>query len=663
MLGEGFDLPELKLAVLHSPHKSLAVTLQFIGRFARTNAPQTGQAKFLAIPSEIKHEAQSLYVVGAEWNEIVEAASRRRIEAEQEAREVLATFQRPSPSVGQATIESEEDIDLASLAPYFHVKVYDITGNVTFDGNFHPPVEGEPILLRQSEEHHALVCLTKDVASCRWASDERLVDVNHDLFILFFDDDTHLLFICSSRREIAIYDTIVASVVQGSYRRLAPEELNRVLRDVANPEFFSIGMRNRSAFGYGESYRMITGKKADRAIQKADGKFYNRGHCFGRGQDDGQTITIGFSSASKVWANKWGNLPALFDWCRKLSSKLVDSRSVSTNSGLDNLPLGQRAVSFPERIVAIDWNEEVYKRGSIFLDSQDNSDSSPQFLLDLSLSIAEVTPEQIVFCIEGDNLAVEVEYKLDRPSWFSIRRGNYACSDQEGAHESDLLAFLQEFPPSFFTADLSRLEGDTLYAGMPTPDEVFDTTVIEEIDWRSAGVNPLLEKPDGSSSVSIFDWIQRRLVADGSAVVFNDDGSGEVADFVTLTSTAAGATSVMLYHCKAAMQNPVPGNRVDDIYEVAGQAVKSVRFASPSLLRKHLLRRLHDNPNRLVKGTRADIERLLADGVILTAVVNIVQPGIGRALSAAQSALLASTNAYMIAGQVARLRVLGCCTS
>ena len=35
MLGEGFDLPQLKVAAIHDLHKSLAVTLQFIGRFAR----------------------------------------------------------------------------------------------------------------------------------------------------------------------------------------------------------------------------------------------------------------------------------------------------------------------------------------------------------------------------------------------------------------------------------------------------------------------------------------------------------------------------------------------------------------------------------------------------------------------------------------------------
>ncbi|MCV5926857.1 helicase C-terminal domain-containing protein, partial [Escherichia coli] len=32
MLGEGYDLPNLKIAAIHDHHKSLAITLQFIGR-------------------------------------------------------------------------------------------------------------------------------------------------------------------------------------------------------------------------------------------------------------------------------------------------------------------------------------------------------------------------------------------------------------------------------------------------------------------------------------------------------------------------------------------------------------------------------------------------------------------------------------------------------
>ncbi|TKK82815.1 hypothetical protein FDA38_08665 [Kribbella jiaozuonensis] len=35
MLGEGFDLPRLRIAAYHDKHKSLAATAQFLGRFAR----------------------------------------------------------------------------------------------------------------------------------------------------------------------------------------------------------------------------------------------------------------------------------------------------------------------------------------------------------------------------------------------------------------------------------------------------------------------------------------------------------------------------------------------------------------------------------------------------------------------------------------------------
>ena len=44
MLGEGFDLPALKVAAIHDPHKSLAVTLQFVGRFARVGGEELGNA-------------------------------------------------------------------------------------------------------------------------------------------------------------------------------------------------------------------------------------------------------------------------------------------------------------------------------------------------------------------------------------------------------------------------------------------------------------------------------------------------------------------------------------------------------------------------------------------------------------------------------------------
>ena len=85
MLGEGFNFPSLKIAAIHSPHRSLSVTLQFIGRFART-AEGLGPATFLAIPSEIEIEAERLYDTRAIWQEMVQNLSATRVIQEKRVR-------------------------------------------------------------------------------------------------------------------------------------------------------------------------------------------------------------------------------------------------------------------------------------------------------------------------------------------------------------------------------------------------------------------------------------------------------------------------------------------------------------------------------------------------------------------------------------------------
>lgn len=662
MLGEGFDLPSLKVAVLHSPHRSLAVTLQFIGRFARTTAPKVGPAHFLAVPSEIEIEAEKLYMPGAEWNEIVERASAERITAEREAREVLDTFEAVASDT--AASAGREGIPVGALTPYFHVKIIQIKAGVDLDRPLALPAGGEPILYERSDEHHAVVVVTRHVTPYKWSRDDRLTKVTHDLYILYFDEPSSHLFICSSRRDNSAYDALVESVAKGAYNRLSPAELNRVLRDLRNASFFSVGMRNRSAFGSGESYRIVTGRSADHTIQKADGKFYDRGHCFGRGETDGKQVTIGFSSASKVWANQYGNVARLFGWCRMLAKRLADDQAVNTQSGLEHLPLGERATEFPDHISAVDWHDIVYRRDSLRLHAVADGTGWP--LLDFSLTVETVSSEELTFHINGHGHAIQLRYRLDRPQWFAQQSdGEFVVGgDGDARQDTALVEFLQENPPSFFTADLSRLEG-CFITHLPTDlDESFDANSIECIDWAAAKVNPLLEKPnDDHDGSSLFEWLETRLLDGGAEVVFNDDGSGELADFITLENESdSGQTNVALYHCKAAGRRPVPGRRVSDLYDVTGQAVKSVRLATSGSLRKHLLRRARTTMQgaaRLVRGSVDDIRRHLGDSQPCHVVIYIVQPGVGEAPPRDMSHLLAAADGYVRGAQAGGLRVIG----
>lgn len=92
MLGEGYDLPNLKIAALHDHHKSLAVTLQFIGRFTRVNkAQKIGQASVVMNVADpnVEGELQHLYSTDADWDNVLRRLSEGRIAREIRLQEIV----------------------------------------------------------------------------------------------------------------------------------------------------------------------------------------------------------------------------------------------------------------------------------------------------------------------------------------------------------------------------------------------------------------------------------------------------------------------------------------------------------------------------------------------------------------------------------------------
>ena len=126
MFGEGYDLPNLKIAALHSVHKSLGVTLQFIGRFART-ATDVGLATFVANAAEdgVPEALESLYQEDADWNLLVSDLSYDAIDPQTRLSELVANL--------QPAAAGEEEIEISTLAlrPKISAQVYRTT-------EFHP---------------------------------------------------------------------------------------------------------------------------------------------------------------------------------------------------------------------------------------------------------------------------------------------------------------------------------------------------------------------------------------------------------------------------------------------------------------------------------------------------------------------------------------------
>ncbi len=654
MFGEGFNLPNLKIAAVHSPHKSLAITLQFIGRFARTGQQNIGSATFLAEPISSGAEIDELYEAGAIWRDIVQNLGAGRVEEEMHTREVLDSFQiDASPDMS--------DFSLYTVRPYFHAKVFATPDGLDLTAEPDLPEKLQIIFKGVSDPHGAAVYLTRQAVRSPWSSDERFTNVAYDLFIFHHNAAANLLFICSSRRNARLYTRLAARLVHGRPRPLSNSSINRVLNDLEAAEFFSVGMRKRNKLGRIESYRMISGPSADKAIQDTDGRLFDRGHCFGKAIEEGDQITIGVSTSSKVWSNTYDRIPELLEWCNALAAKIASGRNPRTGSRLDLLSAGQDLERVPAGVIAMAWATDVYvDPPPVFFHRPDGS-VAERNLLDFDLEIVESQEGSVVFALRSADI-----------SWcgrFSVGDGDLfePASDDEpemvvhrGNEDITITEYLNEEAPSFYCSDLSSIEGQSLY---PAPGnlEPFNNDAFETVDWQGSGVDITREKEGSQTGISLFNWLQERLLASGASVVFCDDGAGEMADFIAIHETDAGPR-VKLFHCKASGE-PRPGNRVDDLYVVCGQALKSCVWIRPEQFLARLRHRatLRGVPG-YVLGDEAAANRILSQQARQQTQFDmyIVQPGVlkdDRAVGL--SNLLAATRYYMSQGGIDTFGVIG----
>ena len=93
MLGEGFDLPQLKIAAVHDVKKSLGPMIQFIGRFCRTSArtPIGTASVFVARdPAMALSPLRDLLREDADWNLLLSDITERATDTVEQ----LSTFER-----------------------------------------------------------------------------------------------------------------------------------------------------------------------------------------------------------------------------------------------------------------------------------------------------------------------------------------------------------------------------------------------------------------------------------------------------------------------------------------------------------------------------------------------------------------------------------------
>lgn len=197
------------------------------------------------------------------------------------------------------------------------------------------------------------------------------------------------------------------------------------------------------------------------------------------------------------------------------------------------------------------------------------------------------------------------------------------------------------------------IDDDLIYK--PTWDRPpYDTSQFVSLDWTGIDLGIESQTKDKlANSIQYRALIE--LKKEHWDVVLDDDGTGEIADIVAMRIDAEGLL-VRFIHCKYS-HGPNPGARVADLYEVCGQAQKSIMWRRSDL--GPLFRTLDDRARKKQKRDGVnpfevgDIKKLyeIRDrATVLRRRVEMViaQPGLSvRQASTQQLDLLASTQAYL----------------
>ncbi|RMN90144.1 hypothetical protein ALQ50_03085 [Pseudomonas coronafaciens pv. coronafaciens] len=647
MFGEGYDFPKLKVAALHAPHKSLVPTIQFIGRFARVDEA-TGGPTLIAPISRIQEATASLLREGVNLAQMIDEAAHDQIQASVLDQEFIESL----PVRRQA--ESDYDaVSPLSLNLYTHVRIFHCDEAPDFL-RLDTKVGRNLRIAKQwaTADGSISLVLTADETSPQWMVADALMDVRHDAFLLMYFPESQFCFIGSTLRTERLYLSIMDDVCLGNCRPLSYEETSRARAGLEAVHFFNLGFKSQALNSQGETYRVMTGPQAERAVTSGDSRAFSQGHYFGSGHNGHIRETVGASSSSRIWSNQRLSTPDFVQWVQTLNARISGNAPI-TATQLDQVRIATKLQRLPEVVIAANWPRQGFKHNPR-LRYRANPEARDRYsrLAEWELLGFQVEPnlERMVFSVAHLDGVVEMCFHLGSARMIT-RTTPVVTLDVESAHDNWIPFddWLSEYSPVFYAADRSSFEGMNLMAPPVLQTQGLAAGDAASIDWAGCAIRVEFLPNDNSART-----IARRAALNGRRTVqehlaqhllnlpnvqaiFYDHRTGEAADYICITRDARGEVSVDFYHCKGA-GGPANGGRVEDVYEVAGQLVKCAYYCDVPTLLQHMADRMnparHSAPSSFIRGTLREVEEILNATLAtrLSFCVIGVQPGIRRTM-------------------------------
>jgi len=653
MLGEGFDLPNLKIAAIHDDKQSLPITLQFIGRFTRTSYNELGNASFItniAYPP-IHEELDQLYARNADWNLILPRMSANATQKEINIKEFLDGFHNIH----------ESQVPFGEINPALSTVIYKNSSNVwnpsreNWQVGF-PGIENYEHVFSDTNHTNTLVIILGKIDKVEWGSFETVKNLQWDIIIIHWDlrPNINRVFLNTSIKGFSSNLLIDAIFGEGSASLITGMDVFRIFHNVNRLSLYNVG--TRKGIGQDITFQSYYGKGVQDGIRELEQGTLIKNNIFGVGYKEGEKVSLGCSVKGKIWSYLRGNLDELTKWCRSIG-EIVENNTIDPNIVLRHTlaieKISRRPNVFP---TLVDWHPSMYEF----------AEDRYQFIINgryFDSSVAELniinpsTNGNLQFSLDTEQHSVQFEIQLGlnpetQESYFRvIKLNDIACTVQYGNKSAAISDFFQEFTPTIWFADGSQLL-QNLYVKLKEHPGIISLENIITDEWN--GVNIQHESQDVAPYIQ--DSIQYYFinkVRNDFQIIYDDDGKGEIADIIGINNSD-DVIDIHLYHLKYALNGQL-SNNIDNFYQVCGQAQKSLKWKHREGREffNHLFRRVNKTLNgvscsRIIKGTEEDLESLLEQAKFSKPIkfhIYIVQPSLRKA-NASEDILLLLGNVH-----------------
>ncbi len=584
MLGEGYDLPNLKVVAIHDGHKSIAITLQFIGRFTRV-ARNVGNAAAVINLAEPKSEEhlQKLYSQGANWDMLLRRMSEDRIEQEIRLQDVIEGLK------GNGNLHNQ--ISLWNLHPQLTTLVY--RTNCT---SWSPECYEEemPSKMKHWFSHNAkkniLLVLGIKEESVKWGRHENLSDMSHKLLMAYWNKDEGALFVYSNDYNAFSVDKIVKKITSEESELCEGDSVFNVLNNVELPLVKNLGASRTG----GISFTSYFGSNVTQGLDSITNRKSELNNIACVGYENGDRVIWGGSKKrGKIWSVKSGSIQDWVEWCDRVWTKLsnpVGEIPEIINEFLRPIELKSYYQGYP---IGVQWGEHIQSKASNQVIIHFDTHEKNRFEVEISIENVGSTgvPIQIKFSTETEESIYQliIDDSLEKGYEYKHLSGAEIKIQYKRGELKELMEHVYKDPFIIYYHD-GTYSYNNYHIPLPIDSDNFDINRVETWNW--AGI-PLNKESMGKSTET--DSIQYKTFKEFENdydFIFNDDGKDEAGDLVALTNIDDQTIKLTLIHCKNAKEAKVSGS-IDNMYVVCGQAQKSIRVKHAGLkeLQKDLLRR------------------------------------------------------------------------